>query len=176
MVRLCLVLIGGWGLACSALLAAFSTFDFAWALLLAGALGATAVWLGVAVFLTIRKRWTRTAVLCWSAWPAAVAVVALLHVTHLPLVLRVAVSGSALDACADAARKGRPATGRHGLVLVFDACVEDGHVWLRAGGSLGGITGLVRAADGAQPSSHPDYAATEVTHLYGPWWYFKTRT
>jgi len=166
-----------WTLAGSAFLAAFSTFDVVWAGLIMAGLGLTAVWFGIAVFLSVRRRWTRKSALCWAAWPLAAGVVWLLHATDLPKTFRVAASGSALREFADAALAREHKAGRVGLVVVFDTRVREGCAFLTAGSSLDGVTGLVYApGHSAPPPGHPDWAATSARHLTGPWWYFVTRT
>ena len=161
-----------WTLACSALLAAFSTFDKAWALLLAGGAAVTVAWLVVAAVLSFRHRWSRGALLCWAAWPLAAGVVGLLHATDLPMRLRVVASRGALDEFVESGR-GR---GRAGLVWVFSSHAGDGCVYLETGASLDGVTGLVRVPTGAKPESHPSGFIADLRHLTGPWWYFRTST
>lgn len=165
-----------WLLACAALLAAFSTFDVAWVALTGAALGATVLWLGAAVALSARRRWNRGNVLSWMAWPAAAAVVWLLHATDLPMTLRVVASGDALSEFATAARESGSGRGRVGLVVVFDSRVKDGCVFLTAGYALDGIAGLIHVPKGSEPAAHPDWALTDSRHLTGHWWYFQTRT
>jgi hypothetical protein len=164
--------IAGWTLACSALLAAFSTFDMASAVLIAGGAAVTVAWLGMALVLALRRRWSRRAILCCAAWPVAVGVVGLLHVTDLPMRLRVVASRGALDEFVESGR-GR---GRAGLVWVFRTHRGDGCVYLEAGGTLDGVTGLVHVPTGAKPLSHPAGFLSDVRHLAGPWWSFRTRT
>lgn len=165
-----------WTLACAALLAAFSTWDAVWGALIVAAVAATAGWLGMAVALTVRRRWSRGFLLAWAGWPLALGVVALLYVTDLPLTLRVAASRSALSRVLEEARTSGPTRRRAGLVVVFETRARDGCVFLTAGSSFDGITGLIHVPEGVAPASHPDWAATDSRHLYGPWWYFKTRT
>lgn len=165
-----------WTLACSALLAAFSTFDAAWVLLLVGGSGVTLGWLGMAAALSFRRRWSRQLLLYWAAWPVAVGVVGLLHATDLPMTLRVVVSQSALSEFVEEVRASGRTRGRAGLVWVFDARTGDGCVFLQTGSAFDGITGLVHVPDGSEPVSHPNAAIADLRHLTGPWWYFKTRT
>ena len=164
--------IGCWTLACSALLAAFSTFDIAWAALLVGGAAVTLGRLGAAVVLSVKRRWSRRFLLCWAAWPLAVGAVWLLHLTDLPLTLRVVVSRDALSEFVDSGRT----RGRACLVHVFDSRVREGCAFLTAGYSLDGIAGLVHVPDGSKPPSHPDFSMTDSRHLAGPWWYFQTHT
>ncbi len=165
-----------WTLACSALLAAFSTFDVVWVALILAGLVLTAVWLGIAIALSGRRRWTRKTALGWAAWPLVAGVAWLLHATDLPKTFRVVASGSALQQFADAALAQEHKAGRVGLVVVFDSRVREGCVFLTAGYSLDGITGLAHAPGSSGPPNHPDWALTEARHLTGPWWYFQTRT
>jgi hypothetical protein len=165
-----------WTLACSALLAAFSTFDLAWGALLLGGAGVTLGWLGMAAVLSLRRRWSRRFLLCWAAWPAAVGVVALLHATDLPLTLRVAASRGALSEFVEEVRASARTRGRAGLVWVFDARTRDGCVFLRTGVAFDGMTGLVHAPGGSEPVGHADASLADLRHLTGPWWYFRTHT
>jgi hypothetical protein len=161
-----------WAFACSALLAAFSTFDRLWILLLGGGAAVTLAWLGAGAVLSARRRWNRSLLLCWAAWPAAVGVVALLHATDLPMELRVVASRDALDEFVESGRT----RGRAGLVLVFGTHRGDGCVYLEAGTSMDGVTGLVHVPAGRRPSHHPAGFIVDMRHLTGPWWYFRTST
>src|SRR5262245_48348541 len=134
-----------WTLACSALLAAFATFDRLWFVLFAGGAGVTLVWLGAAVVLSARRRWNAPVLLLWAAWPVAVGIVALLHATDLPMTMRVVASRGALDEFVASNRT----RGRVGLVWVFDVRRGDGCTFLQAGVAFDGITGLVHAPDGS---------------------------
>lgn len=177
MVWLWLGAIALWTLACAALLAAFSTFDAVWVALITGALGLTAIWFGIAIALSVRRRWTRRGALYWVAWPVAACLVWLLHALDVPLTLRVVASGSALRQFAKAALAQEHRTGRVGLVVVFDSRATEGCAFLTAGASFDGITGLAYVPGRrVPPPAHPDWTVTDARHLTGPWWYFRTRT
>lgn len=164
--------VAGWTFACSALLAAFATFDMAWVLLLVGGAGVTLGWLGMAAVLSLRRKWSRPLLLCWAAWPVAVGIVGLFHATDLPMRLRVAASRGALDEFVESGRT----RGRAGLVWVFGTPEGDGCVCLRTRSAFDGITGLARSADGSKPAGPRGSALADLRHLTGPWWYFRTRT
>jgi hypothetical protein len=174
--RVWLLGVAGWAFACSALLAAFSSFDRVWALLLVAGAGVTVAWLCAAAVLSLRRRWNRRSLLLWGAWPVAVGGVALLHATDLPMTVRVIVSDSALTQFAQGVRESGRTRGRAGLVWVFDARTRDGCIFLEAGSTFDGIAGLIHAPGATEPPSHPGWALTETRHLTGAWWYFQTRT